>query len=280
MVQVATQEAADNPSYMDYRLLHGIDAANAEDGVTWSVHKKNKSLSKFGRRAGVGSTAVTVGDFGGEDNETLSTTNNITTLVSSDAADTQIIKIEYHTINPGGDALTFGVQTVTLTGQTPAPLPVPAARVSRMYNTNGTLLVGDVWVYEGGAITTPANGPDDATTIHAQIVAGTQQTKKAATSISNVDTFFITEIVTSVLAGTPGSQVIDFDLEMKALDGVWLPILEWTNQVGGLVTLHQTFNPVIRVPPNYDVRILALAASGSGVDVSASMRGYLATIGI
>jgi hypothetical protein len=271
------RSAVDNPNNTDSRLLRAIDEITTfGGGQNWSVYKKSKSLSKFGRRAGLGATASTVAALGGEDHETLLATNGITTIVSSSAADTQSIKVEYHTLNAGADELTFGVQTVTLTGQTPVPLPVPCARVSRAYNNDGTELVGDIYIYEGGTITVPANGPDDATEIHIQIVAGDQQSKKAATSISNTDVYFITGLTTSVVAGTPGSQVIDFDVEIKALDGVWLPRLEWSAQIGSLSTVHLDLDPVIIVPKNHDVRIVAVAASGTGVDVSATFRGYLA----
>lgn len=269
--------AANNSNNLDSRLLRGIDELTAfGGGQYWSVRDKNKSLSKFGRRESVGATHSTVAELAGEAHETLLTTNGITTVVSSDNADNQTLKIEYHTINPGGDELTFGVQTVTLTGQTPVPLPTPCARVSRAYNTSSTYMAGDIYVYEGGTITVPAQGPADGAEVHLQILAGDQQSKKAATSISNTDAYFITEIVTSVVAGTPQSQMIDFDLESKPLDGVWLPLLEWSCQVGGNTTVTISLDPVIIIPKNTDVRIAAVAASGSGVDVAAAFRGYLA----
>ena len=267
--------AADNGQNIDRRLLRAIDETTAFlGGERWSVWRKSKSLAKFGRRAGLGGTHSTVAALGGEAHETLLTTNGITSIISSDAGDTETVTIEYHTINGGGDELTFGVQTATLNGQTAVALTTPCARVSRIYNSSSTELAGDVYVYEGGATTLGV--PDDATTIHAQIVAGDQQTKKAATSISNTDVYFITGITASVVAGTPGSQVIDFDVELKALDGVWLPRLEWSCQIGGQVTTTIDLDPVIIVPKNHDVRIAAVAASGTGVDVDAVFRGYLA----
>lgn len=270
--------AANNSNNLDNRLLRGIDELTAfGGGQYWSVRDKNKSLSKFGRRVGITSTHSTIAALGGEAHETLLTTNGITTVVSSDNADNQTLKIEYHTINPGGDELTFGVQTVTLTGHTPVPLPTPCARVSRVYNTSSTYMAGDIYVYEGGTISAPVDGPDDATEIHLQILAGDQQSKKAATSISNTDAYFITQIITSVVAGSPSAQAIDFDLETKALDGVWRPLLEWSNQLGGLTTVTIDLDPVLIIPKNHDVRIAA-SASGSGADVTASFRGYLASV--
>ena len=52
--------------------------------------------------------------------------------------------------------------------------------------------------------------------IHLQIVAGDQQSKKAATSISNLDSYFITSITTSVVSGSIIGQVMDFDLETES----------------------------------------------------------------
>jgi len=267
--------AVDNPNNIEPRLLRALDEMTAfYGGQSWSVYKKSKSLNKFGRRSGVGSSKATVGSLGGELHETLLATNGITSVISSDAGDNQTITIEYHTIS--GGELTFGVQSVTLNGQTAVTLPTACARVSRLYNTSATEMAGDIYVYEGGATT--AGVPDTASEIHLQVDAGEQQSKKAATSISNVDAWFITGITTSVVAGTPGSQVVDFDLEIKSTTSVWRPQLEWSCQIGALNTVSIDLDPVIIVPKNHDVRVSAEAASGTGIDVTASFRGFLATV--
>ena len=270
--------AADNPNNLDSRLLRAIDETTAlHGGESWSIYRKNKSLAKFGRRSGVGPTHSTVAALGGAAEETLLTTNSITTIVSSSASDGQTLNIEYHTINPEADELTFGVQTVTLNGQNPVALPTACARVSRAYNTSSTEMVGDVYIYEGGAVSVPDDGPDDNSEIHLQIVAGDQQSKKAATSISNLDSYFITSITTSVVSGSIIGQVMDFDLETKALNGVWLPRLEWSNQISATNTITIDLDPVIIVPKNHDVRIAVKASYGSA-DVTATFRGYLASV--
>lgn len=267
--------AVDNPNNVEPRLLRALDELKGfYGGQDWSVYTKGKSLNKFGRRESINSSKATVGSFGGELEETLLTTNGITSIISSDAGDNQTIVVEYHTIS--GDNLTFGVQTVTLNGQTAVTLPTACARVSRAYNASATEINGDVYIYEGG--TTTLGVPDTASEIHLQIVAGEQQSKKAATSISSVDAWLITGITTSVVAGTPGSQVVDFDLDIKATTGVWRPQLEWSCQIGALSTVSINLDPVIIVPKNHDVRVSALAASGTGIDVTASFRGYLATV--
>lgn len=256
------------------RLLRALDETTRfQGGLNWSITDKDKSLLKFGHRSSVGGTQVTVAPLAGQAHETYVSTNAITSIISSNAADNQTITVEYHTINGAGDQLTFGVQSVTLNGQTAVTLPTACARVSRAYNASSTETLGSIYIYEGG--TTTGGVPDTASEVHLQIVAGDQQSKKAATSISNVDTYFITGITTSAVAGTPGSQVMDFDLQTKALDGVWRDQMEWSCQIGGLNTVSFDLDPVIIVPRNYDVRIVCQAASGT-CDVSAMFRGYLA----
>ena len=256
------------------RLLRALDETTRfQGGQNWSISDKDKSLLKFGRRASVGGTNVTVAPLAGEAHETLLSTNAITSVISSNDADNQTVTIEYHTINGAADELTFGVQSVALNGQTAVTLPTACARVSRVYNASSTETLGSIYVYEGGATTDGV--PDTASEVHMQLVAGDQQSKKAATSISNVDTYFITGITTSAVAGTPGSQVMDFDLQTKALTGVWRTQLEWSCQIGGLNTVSIDLDPVIIVPRNHDVRITCQAASGT-CDVSAMFRGYLA----
>jgi hypothetical protein len=270
-------KAANNPNNIDSRLLRGIDELTAfGGGQYWSIREKNKALSKFGARSGLGSTNSTVAPLGGEAHETLLSTNGITSIVSSDNSDNQTYVIEYHTINGAGDELTFGVQTVTLTGQAPAPLSVPCARVSRAYNTSVTESLGDIYLFEGGSVTLGV--PDTSSEIHLQIEAGDQQSKKAATSISNQDAYFITQIITSVVSGSPGSQVVDFDIEIRQLGSVWRPQLEWSCQIGALSTVFLDLDPVIIVPKNHDVRVSAETASGTGVKVTAAFRGYLASL--
>ena len=265
---------SDNPEHaVSPRLLRAIDEAQTFQSQTISITQKAKALRKFGKRASLSTTTETLAALGGEADETYLSTNGITHLISSSTGDTEDVIVEYHTINGASTQLTFGVQTVTLTGQTAAALPTACARVSRMYNNSGTELAGDVYAYEGGA--TSGGVPTDLTTVHAQIVAGEQQTQKLATSISNVDAFFITEVVFSVLSGN--NLEADFTLETKKLGGVWLPKFEWAAAVQGSTSVHIPVDPVIYVPNNSDIRVRAAMVSGTA-NVSGQFAGYLGSI--
>lgn len=262
---------------IDPRLVAAMHEVQVSSSILTSVTKKAKTLRKFGAKT-IGTSRATIAPLGGELNETYVSTNVIDRIVSSSTSDTaKTVNIEYHTISGGN--FTFGVQSATLTGQAPVTLATPCARVSRIYNTGATELVGNVYVYEDGTITTPANGPDDATTIHAQIPAGDQSTHKASTTLSSVDYMFITEAGAAVVDAAPGvgGTYIDIDLEIRNAGGVFRKVIEWGVSSDGLNTAVLQFDPVIIVPANSDIRIRALS-SKADIDVTAFFSGYLASV--
>lgn len=257
------------------RLQAAINEVRQYDGVNLDVVAKSKSLIKFGRHPALGTTREMVwshAEQAGE--ETLLTTNGITHAVSSSNADIGVaMSYEYHTLS-GGD-LTFGVGTYTCNGQTPVELPVPAARNSRIRNESGTPLVGDHYLYEGGAVT--AGVPDDPTEVHGRILAGDQQTRKMATSISSVDYWFITMWPGQLLGSNTARVAVE--LEKRALDGVWLPtgIQMGLGTQGTIGSPTELPGPVIIIPANHDIRAMAVAtAAGTVVEVYAA--GYLASV--
>ena len=242
------------------------------DGVTVSVVDKAKAIHKFGQDPSAGVTRSTV-DGLADATEILLTTNGITSIVSSSAADaTETIYVEGHTIS--GDDLTFVSQTVTLNGQTAVTLGTALARVSRMNNTSGTELAGAVSAYEGGAIT--AGVPDTSTEIHASIRAGEQQTEKAATSTSSVDYLFITHLAGSIHDAS--NLECDIALETKATNGVWRHKADFAVTVAGNPSVFQSYNdsPIV-VPPNHDIRMLSTMASGTA-KVTARFGGWLGIV--
>lgn len=252
-------------------MAHAIREIRRRDGAVADPIAKAKSLRKFGRRGDVGTTPVTLADLAGEDNEILLTTNGITSIVSSNNSDTQIVVLEYHTIS--GTDLTFGVQVTQLAGRTPVTLDVPCARVSRLYNYDTSNMLGDIYVYEGGAVS--AGVPSDATEVHLQIPAGSQNSFKTATALSKEDYFLVTEFQAN-LAGSNTARV-QLDFEVSTEGRAFLRSFEagLGNQGTTGVVIH--FDPYIIIRPNSDVRIHALS-SASGTTVSAYFGGYLATV--
>lgn len=249
---------------LDHQIQHSLDEIFSQYGDTVSVQNKKKSILKFGAKT----TATTGWETlmtarGTEVEETLLSTNGITTVVSS-AADTQPLKYEFHTISAG--ALTFGVGEVTLTGTTPATLPTACARTSRAYNNDGSPLTGNIYFYEGGTRT-------DANT-HLIITAGDQQTQKAATSISNLDYFIVTSASLSVSSFT--TKFASARIEVRDVGKTyWRPITQDFTTTSDTGTIQMTFEPHLIVASNIDVR-MAVRTNSSGVDVKGGFNGYLA----
>ena len=264
--------STENPqTYLPHDEL-GLALARIEVdyGVHPSIMGKDKTLTKFGGRSDLGTSNATLPTLAGELHETYSTTNDITHVVSSSAADaTETITLEGHTIAAG--AFTFVVQSVTLNGQTPVALTTPLARASRAYNTAATTLAGTVSVMVGSAV---AGGvPSTAANARLQIPAGTQQTYKAATTLSATDYLICTSVGIGVTKKTNAAVVAD--LEVRLAGGVFRPVLPMTAESPGAYNTMQLHPPLV-MPANADIRMTA-TASTNGVEVRGFFAGYLAT---
>jgi hypothetical protein len=244
-------------------------------GDTVSVEEKKKSLLKFGRNPNVPTTGATLWMTGADDpHETYVAdgVNSIDTISSSDGGDTQAVKIEGHTSatdNHGVTTKTFVVQSATLEGQGKVVLDTPLNRMTRLYNDGSTDFAGEVYGYEDTAII--AGKPSDTTKIHIT-VANNNQSEKAATALSGVDYWLITEIHVYVLE--KGSAFADVSLEIREQGKVFRHVLTIASASGG-VDYHLT--PYVVVPKNADVRLTAVSSSAS-IDVAGMVNGYLAII--
>lgn len=273
-------------SFQDAPMAHAINEIFGTYGHTVSVYEKAKSLNKFGRSTNADDgVRTTVAEFGSvatvNVNETYVTTNAIDEIASSSGSDTGDVTLEGHTIDVSGN-LTFSIQTLTLTGQTPVTLATPLARASRCYVTNGTFavpavdLIGDVYIYKSGGTVT-AGVPQTSADVKLRIVAGKNQTEKCATSVSSVDYWLITELVVSMERTGGGTTSVDFELEMRMLGGVWRPMGPTVDVDKNNPSAHLDFHPYRIVPPNADVRLVATSDTADTV-VSGEIEGYLAII--
>jgi hypothetical protein len=199
---------------------------------------KPKTLFKFGRNPDIDAGVYeTVWLAGGD--EIIPTGNTIDSIVSDDIADTVDILIEGHVLV--GSDLIFTVQTIALNGTTPVLLGTPLVRCTRMYNDNGTDLVGEVTVYESGT-----------GNIHNVIGIGKNQSEKAQTAFSSTDYGFITQI-----AGGPSSKtaaLVEFDLQIRLPNKVWRTRFEFATSGN---SLNIPLQPYLIVPKNSDVRLRA-----------------------
>jgi hypothetical protein len=204
--------------------------------------------------------------------EVLAATNLIDTISSSSAADTQLVRIEGHTIS--GSNLTFVVQTATLNGRNKVVLTTPLARAAIVRNAGSTDFAGDIYVYEESAIT---NGvPNVAAKVHLKstVTQGDNESDKCAASISSVDYWFLTTMQFAVLK--KAAAFAEFSLQIKTSGGVYITeeTFSASNSSG---TISVSFDPIIIVPPNADVRVTCIADAAS-TDVMADLSGVLATV--
>jgi hypothetical protein len=236
-------------------------------GDSVSLEAKNKDLLKFGRNENVQTTSTTLMTLPASTyNETFVSTNIITSIISTSAADGEEVTIEGHTVS-GGD-FTFVNQTKTLTGQTVATLGTALARVTRVYNSDATELAGVVSVTEND--TYSSGVPDTASKVHLQIRAGQQQSEKAATTLSSVDYWVVTSFYADMLEKTAASA--DVDLEIRLSGGVFRQVADVSCSESHRGVFE--FKPYLIVPPNSDVRLRA-RASANDKDISGGIHGAL-----
>lgn len=256
----------------DGRLVQAEREIYQTFGDLVSIDQKAKTLTKFGKSAALGTTRETVWTVGGM--ETYVNTNSIDSISSSSANDNEEILLECHTVTGTGEdqQFTFLVQTVSLNGQNRVALPIPVARVSRVFNNNGTELEGAVYVYENTAIV--GGVPSDLTKVHAQVPLGFQQSFKAATTFSNEDYYVLTGGFGSVTYKQ--SAAVNFYLEFRQAGRVFREgAAVSANSAGGAWQVD--LDPAIIIPKNSDVRITCQTDT-QGAEVYASFQGYLAKV--
>lgn len=248
----STESSAASLSYGLYNSILEIKSLYGDDV---SISQKAKSLIKFGKnediQAGVAEMVWANGGI-----ETLATGNNIDSIRSDNAGDTQTVVIEGHTIS--GSDLTFVVQTAVLDGTNRVVLTTPLYRATRLYNDSNVDFAGNIEIYEDGGDR------------HLFAPIGSNQSLKCATSLSSVDYWLVTQAVFEVKRNA--NAAVDFEIQVRLSGKVFRTIFfSSTNNTGKVVPFEQ---PLI-IPPNSDVRVLATSNTNS-TSVGASLQGYLA----
>lgn len=256
---------------VDPEIEYAQDRVFSDYGDVVSVAEKGKSLLKFGNNPLVQTSPSTLMTLPvGEVHETYVSSNLITHFASSSGSDTGSMVVEGHTIS--GGLFTFVTQTVTLAGQTKTALTTPLARVSRAYNSSATDWVGAIYIAEDDTFTSGV--PQTATKIHLTVVAGENQSDKAATTISNQDYYFVTEFSGDFLKKAAGFAEVH--LEIREAGGVFRSVshlaISSSNNTNQL-----TFIPYLIVKKNSDIRIVA-DADTNNTEVAGQMQGYLAIV--
>lgn len=220
-----------------------------------TVNLKSKILKKFGKNPSLNaSTYETIWETGG--NETYVSGNNIDTVSSSNTGDNQSVVIEGHTIS--GSELSFAIQTVTLNGQNKVVLTTPLYRVSRLYNDDTTDFAGDIYVYEDDTIS--GGVPTTTSKIHMKVIGSQNQSEKASTSTSNKDYLIVTSVFGS--CSVKSANAVEFNLQVRLFGKVFRSIYTWSAS-SDASTVFISFQPYLIVPPNSDIRIVGISASGT-----------------
>lgn len=244
-------------------------------GYRVNVISKAKALRKIGTNPNVDGNGIeTIEGLGGS--ETYVSDNLINRISSSSTSDTEDMLIEGHTIDENGN-FTFTVQTITLNGQTPVELPTSLARCTRCVNNNGSLLTGDVYIYQSTATVT--NGvPAERSLTHITVEGsqGFNQSRKCSTTISAHDVWIITSFEADIKRSSSNTNV-DFILEVRNKDGVFLNETFISLRTGSITAKQSMFDPPILVYPNSDVRVVAETTASNTV-ASAELNGYLARV--
>ena len=179
-----------NGAYKDVQTTIDGDLKISDNSSGLSIAENKVTGKSFIHKFGaapdfdVSDGFVTVWD-GAEDGEpyesmqyVYSTTNDIDFIVAEDNTDTQDIEIQGLDIN-----YNIVIQTITLTGQTPAALTTNLIRVFRLKNVGNVDLTGHVFCYVSAGTTVTAGVPQDGAKVRAIIHGINNQTEMAVFTI-------------------------------------------------------------------------------------------------
>jgi len=242
---------------------------------------KPKTLRKFGETLNADNGAdTTVAKFQGSViNETFSTTNDITHIVSDDENDVQSLEIQGHYYDSNFRKI-FTVQSVTLNGLTPVELSRSLCRVTRYkvnkvsYGNEPLDIAGNIAVYSAAGVTV-TNGVVQ-TDAKVKLYGDTNQSRKCASSISYYDFFVINEVSINAKKASGSTALIDYDVEYREEGGVWLPMgLEGSLRTASSnVDIIQGSPYLFIVPRNSDFRLI-VNSSADDIPVKGFVNGFL-----
>jgi len=242
------------------------EIANSYGNVT-SI--KRKSLHKFGRCEVVGTTEIDINYLGID--PVHSHTNSITHFSSTNAADTQTLRVEGMIIASG--VMLFQAQDITLNGQTKTALSIPLCRVTRIANVSSTTAtLGDVYVYEDGTVS--GGIPTDLNTVGNVMPATEQSTLFAGTSISGTNYFVCTGYYAYMNKKTTAQADIRFKIKPEYAE-FYRSIS--VSSISNASAVNVKFDPYLIIPTNHDIDMTAVAST-TGVDITAGFSGYFADI--
>ena len=221
-------------------------------------------------------TPTTIAPFpSGIFNESYVSDNLITQVVSSSAADTQLVRVSGSRQTPEGDWV-FSQEEFNLTGQTPVTLSTPLIRVNFLENQDSTDLAGDISVFRDGTAT--GGVPDDPAEVHLLNPAGDNRSHKGAFSIPSNYWGFLVSMGCAIGEGNSGANAA-IELQVREFGGVFKE--QWGTVLrpqGGAVLPPSEIQPFIRLPPKSDVRAVAITDGNSAGTLRVDMGFALARV--
>lgn len=275
----------------DAKVKQAINAVFSTYGDTVSVENKKKSLNKFGKRVGIGTTFGTIMSFQGSENRlTYPSTNLVDSIISTATGDTsKTYVVEGHTIDGSGN-LTFVSQDVTTdasNGQTRAAIGTPLRDVTRAYlkpsgtfNSPQTVHTGTISFYDNTDGDNSSGVPTTASAVSMRLLPGDTQSQKAATSISQSDYWFLDGISVAIEDASPSANFVTFRMVTRDVKngGVFRPLgRDYVAYTDVTQPPPEPFDQYRIVPKNHDWEILAKTDTGTA-DVFAEAEGYLASV--
>ena len=239
-----------------------LKVANVEDGLSIAQGKVagTSSVRKFGDNPSIDTNTAPedIWEFGGIYN--FSTTADIDSISSSDAADTQEVVVQGLDTNWNEVS-----QTITLNGQTRVALTTPLLRCYRAYNNNGTDLEGMVYIYVNTAISSGV--PSDDTKVRAVIDSHHNQTLMAIYTVPAGKTAYFMSSYVSLSNSKSTSAIMTFRMRLEG------KVFRVVNKIAIQSTGSSQFvrNPAIpgSFPEKTDLAIRCEEVTANGVGVSA-----------
>lgn len=202
-----------------------------------------------------------VWDFPAEPIYTFSTTAAIDSISSDDAADNQLIVILG--LDANFDQVT---QTATLNGLSRVPLTTPLIRFTRAFNGNGTVLAGNVYIFENSTLTLGI--PDDTENVRGYIASAEGHSLLGAFTIPRNHTGFFLGL-TSSISKLPAAANVVFTGKIRTFDGVFRTAIRYSMESTGASHILTPPTAMSSFPPKTDFLGHGdVSSNGTGVSLT------------
>lgn len=249
--QLERRVAALEDAVSSYWVQHAISSILDEYSATVLIAPTTTFRMGVNDDIDTGATETVMTLPGTEAYETYVGTNAIDTMSSSNASDTQSVTIIGHTISGGN--FTRVTQTATLNGQNKVTLSTPLARVESAYPAQNTFLLGTVYIYENGTISSGV--PTTNSDVHIMVTQANNQSVKAATTLPSDEYGLITSLQAAIKKTTIAG--IDVSIQVRESGGFFRKKFETSLSSNGTTSIMTPLEPYIIVPPNADVIVMA-----------------------